>query len=339
MIIIPDRILLANLPTKIVKLERLSRELGKNIYVKRDDQTGMELSGNKVRKLEFTVQEALDKNCNYLITWGGVQSNHCRATAAVAARLGLKACLILRKDKENEEEEIDGNLLLDKLLGAEIHFVSFEDYKTRLPEIVEQVSQEAKAKGFKPYLIPVGASNGIGAFGYFRGFKEITWQEQEIGVQFDLIASATGSGGTYAGLFLGKKVLNHPAAVYGINVCDDREYFVEVIDNILQECLRYIDLQLSYSKDEIMLIDGYVGRGYALSSPAELKFIQKLAQMEGIILDPVYTGKAMYGLTEEIKKGRFKDCRNILFIHTGGLFGLFPQRNMFDFGDTAEEGK
>jgi D-cysteine desulfhydrase len=335
MIKLPERILLANLPTKIIKLGRLSRELGKNIYLKRDDQTGTELSGNKVRKLEFAVREALENNCDYLITWGGTQSNHCRATAAAAAKLGLKVCLILRKDKENGEEEIDGNLLLDKLLGAEIRFVDFEEYKTRLPEIVEQVGQEARAKGFKPYRIPVGASNGIGAFGYYQGFKEITWQEQEMGIKFDLIASATGSGGTYAGLFLGKKVLNHPATVYGINVCDDSEYFVKVIDNILQESLEYIDWQLAYNMDEIRLIDGYVGRGYALSSPAELKFIQKLARMEGIILDPVYTGKAMYGLTEEIKKGRFRDYHNILFIHTGGLFGLFPQRKLFDFGDVS----
>jgi D-cysteine desulfhydrase len=326
---IPERIQLANLPTKIEKLERLSQELGGPcIYIKRDDQTGMEVSGNKIRKLEFSVKEALGLGCDYLITIGGIQSNHCRATAAVAAKLGLKAHLVLRTDKE---EEIDGNLFLDKLLGAEISYVNFEEYKYELPEILQQVSLDAEKRGYKPYIIPVGASNGIGAFGYYQAFKEITLQEKEMGINFDLIVSATGSGGTYSGLFLGKKVFNHPADIYGVNVCDDAEYFMQTIDNILQESLGYLKIQLPYARNEIHLLDGYVGRGYALSSPVELQFIHMLAKLEGIILDPVYTGKAMYGMTEEIKKGHLKAYKNILFIHTGGLFGLFPQKELFDF--------
>ncbi|MHB8126677.1 MAG: D-cysteine desulfhydrase family protein [Desulfitobacteriaceae bacterium] len=326
---IPERILLANLPTKIEKLERLSQELGGPcIYLKRDDQTGMEISGNKIRKLEFSIKEALSLGCNYLITCGGIQSNHCRATAAVAAKLGLKVCLVLLK---NKEEEIDGNLFLDKLFGAEIRYFNPEENQAELAEILKQVSSDAEKKGFKPYIIPVGASNGIGAFGYFQAMKEIAWQEKEMGVQFDMIVSAVGSGGTYSGLFLGKKVLNHPADIYGVNICENTDYFVQIIDNILQESLEYLNIEFLYAKNEIHLIDGYVGRGYALSSQAELQFIHKLAKMEGVILDPVYTGKAMYGLTEEIKKGRLKAYQNILFIHTGGLFGLFPQKNMFDF--------
>lgn len=326
---IPERIKFANLPTKIEKLERLSQELGGPcIYIKRDDQTGIEVSGNKIRKLEFSVKEALDMRCNYLITIGGIQSNHCRATAAVAAKLGLKAHLVLRKDKE---EEIDGNLFLDKLLGAEIRFVNPEEYKEELSEILQEVSLDAEKRGYKPYIIPVGASNGIGAFGYYQAFKEIAMQEKKMGINFDMIIVATGSGGTYSGLFLGKKIFNHSADIYGVNVCDDAEYFIQTIDNILQESLDYLKIQLPYERNEIHLLDGYVGRGYALSSPAELQFIHMLAKLEGVILDPIYTGKALYGLTEEIKKGHLKAYKNILFIHTGGLFGLFPQNKLFDF--------
>lgn len=327
---IPERIQLANLPTKIEKLERLSQEVGGPcLYLKRDDQTGTEVSGNKIRKLEFSVREALKMGCNYLITIGGIQSNHCRATAAVAAKLGLKAHLVLRTDKE---EKLDGNLFLDKLLGAEISYVNPEEYKSgELPEILQEISLAAEKRGFKPYLIPVGASNGIGAFGYYQAFQEIVRQEKEMGIDFDLIVTAVGSGGTYSGLFLGKQVNNHPADIYGVIVCDDTEYFIQTIDNILQESLEYLKIRLPYERKEIKLLDGYVGRGYALSSPAELQFIQWLAQLEGVILDPVYTGKALYGLTEEIKKGRLKAYQNILFIHTGGLFGLFPQKKLFAF--------
>lgn len=324
---IPGRIMLANLPTKIEKLERLSQELGgPSIYIKRDDQTGTEVSGNKIRKLEFSIAEALSLGCDYLITAGGLQSNHCRATAAAAAKLGLKTCLVLRK---NEQAEIDGNLFLDKLFGAEIRYTNPKDEE--LTDILQQVRIDAESRGFKPYIIPVGASNGIGAFGYFQVIEEIAQQEKEMGIQFDMIVSAVGSGGTYAGLFLGKKVLNHPASICGINVCDTAEYFVQIIDGILQESLQYLNMELSYTNKEIQIIDGYVGRGYALSSPDELKFLQKLAKLEGVILDPVYTGKAMFGLTEEIKQGRLKEYHNILFIHTGGLFGLFPQKNEFEF--------
>lgn len=326
---IPARLSLANLPTKIEKLERLSQKLGgPQIYIKRDDQTGTEVSGNKIRKLEFSVKEALDLGCDYLITCGGIQSNHCRATAAVAAKLGLKAALVLRK---SGNEEIDGNLLLDKLLGAETFFVSLEEDEKRRDEILEEVKKSAEKKGFKPYIIPGGASNGIGAFGYFKAIEEIKKQEDELGINFDMIASAVGSGGTYSGLFLGKKLLSHTADIFGVNVCDSREYFVDKISGIICESLKYLNVELEYDKKEIHIIDGYVGKGYAISSPGELEFLSYLAKLEGIILDPVYTGKALYGICQELKKGRLKQYKNILFIHTGGVFGIFPHKNQFNF--------
>lgn len=329
MIKIPEKIAFANLPTRIEKLARLSQKLGgPNIYIKRDDQTGTEVSGNKIRKLEFSVKEALTQGCDVLITCGGSQSNHCRATAAVASRLGIKSALVLRGDAEMET---DGNLLIDRLLGAEIHFVTQEEYKNNRTAIMERIKTKLKEQGCKPYIIPEGASNGIGGFGYYNALEEIIGQEKELGVQFDRIVLAVGSGGTHSGLFLASKTLEYPGEIYGFNVCNDAEHFKNEIYKILQESMQYIKVNLILVKDEIHIIDGYVGRGYALSSPEELRFIYEFAKLEGIILDPVYTGKAMFGLVEEIKKGAFKSCENILFIHTGGVFGLFPQKHLFEF--------
>lgn len=329
MITIPEKLNIANLPTKIEKLERLSKLLkGPNIYIKRDDLTGSEVSGNKIRKLEFSVKEALEKKCDTLITCGGIQSNHCRATAAVATKLGLKSYLILRG---SEETKYDGNLFLNKLLGAEIIFISAEDYKLRRVEIMENLKSNLENKGLKPYIIPEGASNGIGSFGYYNTMKEIIVQENALGIKFNSIVLSLGSGGTHAGLLLAKKIFNHPSKIYGVNVCDNEEYFKNRIDEIIKDSMNYLEVNINIDKDDINIIDGYVGKGYALSTKEELEFISKLAKLEGIILDPVYTGKGMFGLVNEIQKGRFNKEDNILFIHTGGLFGLFPQKHLFEF--------
>lgn len=329
MIKVPDKISLANLPTKIEKLERLTEYLGgPNIYVKRDDQTGSELSGNKVRKLEFAVKEAQIQGCNLLITCGGIQSNHARATAAVAAKLGMKSCLVLRGD---ENTAPDGNLFLNLLLGADIRFISPEDYKNSRMEIMESIKREFESSGFKPYIIPEGASNGIGTFGYYVAMEEIIKQQKEMGIHFDGIVLAVGSGGTYAGLQLANKAFKNNGKIHGINVCDNQEYFVNKIYDILNDSKKYYSEEITISKNDISIIDGYVGAGYAKSQPEELEFINFIAKLEGLILDPVYTGKAMYGLVQEIKKGRFKDYKNLLFIHTGGIFGLFPQKELFKF--------
>lgn len=327
MLRIPERIELANLPTRIEKLSKLSEELGgPEIYIKRDDYTGTELSGNKVRKLEFALKQALEMGCDYVITCGGVQSNHARATAVAAVKLGMGTCLVLRG---NDGLAVDGNLFIDKLLGAEVRFISGSDYKHKRMEIMEAIKKEAELKGFKPYIIPEGASNGIGTFGYYHAMEEIIEQEKELRIKFDAIFVAIGSGGTLGGLVLGKKALKHSADIYGVNVCDDADYFKGRVCDILDKANNYIDVKYEFNKDEINIIDGYVGKGYALSRPEEIEFIRGIARLEGVILDPVYTGKAMYGLVEEIRKGRFKEYKNILFIHTGGLFGLFPSRDLF----------
>jgi D-cysteine desulfhydrase len=328
MIIIPPRIQLANLPTRIEKLNRLSKELGgPDIYIKRDDQTGMELSGNKIRKLEFSLKEALNKGCNTLITCGGEQSNHCRATAAAGAKLGMKSFLLLRGSSDTM---IDGNLFLDKFLGAEIIFVSPEDYRNRREEIMLQLKARLENEGLKPYIIPEGASNGIGAFGYYAAMEEILHQEQQLKIHFDSVVIAVGSGGTYSGLILGKKLLGYKTDIYGVNVCDDKEYFENKILDIFAQSTAYLSGEISISREEINIIDGYVGEGYGLSTKEQLNFILDLARLEGLILDNVYTGKAMYGLAQEIKKGTFRKVNNILFIHTGGIFELFSRKHLFE---------
>lgn len=309
---------LANLPTKIERLNRLSKELGKNIYIKRDDQTGIEVSGNKIRKLEYSVAEALERGSDYLITCGGIQSNHCRATAAVAAKLGLGAYLVLRGD---EATPVEGNLFLDKILGANIKFVTFEEYKNNRMEIMESIKKELDNQGHRAYIIPEGASNGIGSLGYINAMEEILEQEKEMNIKFDAIVVTVGSGGTYSGLYYGNYVNKNPAIIYGFNVCDSSEHFKNVVLSLLKEIATYTGEEIKIDRDDLNIIDGYQGRGYALSRVEEIEFIKYLARLEGIVLDPVYTGKAMYGLVEEIKKGTFDKYKNILFIHTGGLFG------------------
>ena len=329
MLKMPALISLANLPTRIEKLERLSKELGKNIYIKRDDFTGCEISGNKVRKLEFSIKEGLDQGCDTFITCGGIQSNHARATAAVAARLGLRAILVLRS---NEEPAMEGNYFVDKLLGADVRIITSEEYSEKRQEIMEKIKAESDVAGHKAYIIPEGASNGIGSLGYYSFMEEIKEQEKELGIKFDRIVAAVGSGGTYAGLCMGNaEFFNGEKKITGFNVCDDAEFFKKRSEEIIEEAQKYLDKSIIVKAEDMDIIDGYVGIGYAQSRPEELEFIQKTAKKEGVIFDPVYTGKAMYGMMNEIEKGTFEKGENILFIHTGGLFGIFSKRNQFKF--------
>ena len=288
---ISKKLKLGNFPTKIERLEKLSTMLKENIYIKRDDQTGSEVSGNKIRKLEFSINEAINNDCDTLITCGGIQSNHARATAAAGIKLGLKSVLVLRSD---ETPEMEGNYLIDKIMGTDIRIISSEDYRERRQEIMENILKELEEKGRKGYIIPEGASNGIGTFGYINCFKEILDQEKKLGITFDTIVTAVGSGGTFAGLYLGNKLTESNKKIVGINVCDSAEYFKDKVCSILEEVKTYIpDRKFEITKDDMHIIDGYVGDGYALSRPEELEFICDFAEAEGIILDPVYTGKTM----------------------------------------------
>ena len=320
---------IANLPTKIQKLERYSKELGANVYIKRDDQTGSEISGNKIRKLEYLAKDAISKGCDLLITCGGIQSNHCRATVVTATLFGMKSAVLLRI---SDTPPVTGNYFLDKLFGADVKFCTREEYSKQRGEIMEAMAEEYRKQGYNPYIIPEGASNAIGTLGYYNCMDEILEQEKEMGITFNTIVVATGSGGTYAGLYLANEVKKLGKRVIGMAVCDDTEYFTNIAHDIATEALQYLPEYKNevLNRDNIEINDKYVGIGYALSRPEELEFIKKFARQEAIVLDPVYTGKGMYGVFNELQEGgNISKEDNVLFIHTGGLFGLFPISETF----------
>lgn len=326
MLTYPPVIKLAQLPTPIEKLSRLTASLeGPEIYIKRDDYTGIAETGNKVRKLEFILAEAQRLKCSHLITCGGYQSNHARTTAVLAARLGLRCHLVLRNGMSTAME---GNLFLSRLVGAEIQQVTPAEYM-QVNEIMQGVALDIKSKGGKAYVIPEGGSNEFGVLGYVKAAEEIATQLKELQLKLHHIVVPVGSGGTYAGLLLGKYLFDLPVAVHGINVCDNEAYFTNKISQIIDKVCKRFSLDLKSTKKEISIIDGYVGKGYGLSSQNEIEVIKQVAVKDGIILDPVYTGKALRGLVDQVRQGRFKPGENVLFIHTGGIFGLFPKRSLF----------
>lgn len=305
-----EKLNLANLPTPITKLVNLSEKLNKNIYVKRDDFTGSEVSGNKIRKLEYAIKEALDNGYDTVITAGGIQSNHCRATASVCASLGLECHLVLR-GKPNYH--LEGNLFLDYVLGANIHII---DENMCRDVAMELLKKNLQLNGKKVYIIPVGASNAIGSHGYMDAYKEILSQEERLDLNFDTIALSVGSGGTYAGLWYQDKLEKKNKRILGISVDSSAEEFTKDITQIVKD----IDNRIKdFSSIEIN--DNYIGEGYSITTKEEIKFHVDIAMTEGIIFDPCYTGKAFRGLVKEIEKGNLKDSENILFIHTGGLQG------------------
>lgn len=325
----PKKISLANTPTPLRLLGKVSEQLGgPRIWVKHDDATGSALSGNKVRKLEYVVAEAIEHNCDTLITCGGLQSNHCRATALVAAQLGLNAHLVLRGRKP---AEADGNLVLDHMAGAEISYYSPAEYIQRLPEIFSKLSEDYLALGRKAWCIPTGASDEIGIWGYIDAAYELYGQLHQQSLNPRYIVCATGSGGTQAGLSLGMHSLGYSGEVVGMAVCDSEEYFLRKARKDMH------GWQHRYgAEDDVASVDvdgvpiktlaNYIGPGYARTYPEMLDCIKWLARTEGIVLDPCYTGKAFYGLVEEIRSGRWSEVEDIVFVHTGGIFGLFPYR-------------
>lgn len=325
----PPRLSLAQTPTPFHALDRLSRDVGgPRIWIKRDDMTGSAVSGNKIRKLEFALARAVEQGCDVVITAGGVQSNHCRTTAILCAQLGLKCHLILRGEAD---AALEGNLLLDKLVGAEISFYDNREYTRREAGIYREIEQHYASQGSRAYAIPIGASDGVGLWGYIAACEELKADFSSAGIEPDHIVCATGSGGTQGGLTAGAKLFDLGARVWGINVCDDERYFLnKVAADLADWKARYadvIDPQLVVDELSINVIDGYVGEGYARASAEVFALIHKVAKLEGVVLDPVYTGKAFFGLLAEIKQGRFAGSDEIVFIHTGGLFGLFPQKD------------
>ncbi|PLW82605.1 D-cysteine desulfhydrase family protein [Kineobactrum sediminis] len=324
----PPRVELATRPTPLQYLERASQRWGRGhrLWVKRDDLTGCLLSGNKVRKLEFIVAHALEQGCDTLITCGGLQSNHCRATAFAGAQMGLAVHLLLRGEQPAGSE---GNYLLDQLAGATINCYPKRQYVAELPALFEHWQAHYRAAGRKALVIPTGGSDGLGIWGYIAACDELADDLAGADIASAQLVTATGSGGTQAGLTVGVALQQLPLTVWGINVCDDEQYFLDkVAADVADWQARYPDMPaLDY---EPRIIDGYVGSGYGIAAPEVFSLIAELAALEGLLLDPVYTGKAFFGMVREIAAGRFGDCRDIVFLHTGGAFGVFPQARGFD---------
>ncbi len=326
---LPEFLPLSFRNTPIEKLEKLSNEIGKNIYIKRDDLTGIELSGNKVRKLEYTLKEAIDQGAQMIITCGAVQSNHARATVVACRKLGLDVHLILRGSMP---EKMTGNILIDQIMDAKITYVTAAEFSNHLM-IMENLRLEYENNGVKAYVIPVGASNGIGNFGYFNAYKEILSQEKEMDVTFGAIACTVGSGGTYSGLCLANTFDHYRKKILGYSVGGSSYHFIMQSEAIMKESYNILkkkgNIIESRNPYPHLISDDYQGEGYAITCEAHIDFIKWIARLEGIILDPVYTGKCFYGLVQDIKSGKYDDLEDILFIHTGGIFGLEPYAQWF----------
>ncbi len=332
MIQFPPKLELARLPTPLLKLTRFDVQAGaKTIWIKRDELTGTEVSGNKVRKLEFSLAQALSEGCDTIITCGGVQSNHCRATAVLGARLGLQVHLVLRGERP---ATIDGNLLLDYLAGATVSYVPDKDYH-RHAEIAADLQKEYQRKRKKAFFIPIGASDEIGLWGYVAACRELQQDFQDQKISPDAIVVATGSGGTQSGLIVGNALFGLNTSIFAFNVCDDAAYFHQKFHADAGAWLmRYaasLPADFAVANLAVNTVDGYVGPGYGKADKEIFDTISLLARTEGIFLDPVYTGKAFHGMLQEMQSGCLQDARDIVFIHTGGLFGVFPQKSGFDF--------
>ena len=313
---------LCHRPTALEPLKRLSKILGgPEIWIKRDDCTGLSTGGNKTRKLEYLVGDALKNGADTLVTQGAVQSNHARQTAAAAAKLGLKCHILLERripDKLDEYERT-GNVFLDIIHGAT---VEFRESGIDMNAEGEAVSKKLGENGAKPYFIPGGGSNAVGALGYVSCALELISQFNLNSIKFDCLIHATGSTGTQAGLVSGLSALSSELPVLGISVRQNRERQIDAVWNLVKktvEKLNNIDIQ----RDKILVDDHYVGEGYAIPTDGTLEAIDLLAKTEGILLDPVYSGKAMAGLIDMVRKGDFKNNEKILFLHTGCRAALF----------------
>lgn len=322
---IPDRLNLAQTPTPFHCLERLSDLLGgPRIWVKRDDLTECAVSGNKIRKLEFVLARAMEQGCDTLITSGGLQSNHCRATALLGARLGLKVHLLLRDEGEYSPQP-QGNLLLDYLAGAEVTIVPRSRFIKEADSLIAELADNYSRQGRSAWVIPVGASDGHGVWGYVNCARELKEDFERCHINPQLLFHATGSGGTQAGLSAGATIYDLPCSVVGMAVCDDAAYFTRKVTADLQHWIQLYEPGISLTEIPLSVNDSYIGPGYAVAGQEVFDTIRTVASLEGILLDPVYTGKAFHGMLEEIRAGHLAPSQDIVFVHTGGLFGLLAQ--------------
>ncbi|MCP4932969.1 MAG: D-cysteine desulfhydrase [bacterium] len=317
-----SRMPLCHQPTPIEAMVRLSEQLdGPNLFIKRDDCTGLATGGNKTRKLEFLVGEALNQNADMLVTQGAVQSNHVRQTAAAACRVGLKCHALLerRVPGRNEDYEETGNVFLDKVFGATLEF--------RPPDLDmnaegEAATERLRGEGHRPYFIPGGGSNATGALGYAVCAQEIAQQSQSLNMEFQWLVMATGSTGTQAGLVAGFHTLDWNLPVMGVSVRQPRKKQIDAVHDLTNKTLEMLEVP-TITASKILVDDGYVGDGYGIPAPSTLEAVSMVALNEGILLDPVYSGKGMAGLIGLVRRGFFNSSDNVLFLHTGGSSALF----------------
>jgi len=322
------RVSLAHLPTPLEHLPRLSKYLnGPEIYVKRDDCTGLGTGGNKTRKLEFLIADAQKKNADVIITQGAVQSNHARQTAAAAAKLGFQCELVFEKRVIDASSAYmkSGNVFLDQLFGANIREVT---KGSDMNEEMEKVASEIRSNGQTPYIIPGGGSNPIGALGYVDCVLELIAQANEQSLVIDSIVHATGSAGTQAGIVVGAKAMNSNIPVLGIGVNASQEIQEEKVFQLACETSDYMGLSGLVKRDDIVANCDYVGDGYGIPTEGMNDAVLLLARLEGLLFDPVYSGKGLAGMIDLIDQGYFKDQDNIVFIHTGGATGLFAYHDI-----------
>jgi L-cysteate sulfo-lyase len=325
------RLHFAHLPTPLEPMQRISKALGgPNLWIKRDDCTGLSSGGNKTRKLEFLMADAVERKADCIITQGATQSNHARQTCAIAGKLGLQ-CHILLEDRTGYEDEsytLNGNVLLDQLHGATI---SKRGAGTDMNQAMEDLAQSLRDDGKNPYIIPGGGSNEIGALGYVNAAIELTTQANDRSLRIDHLVHATGSSGTQAGLVLGMEGINSGIAVYGVGVRAPKEKQEQMVYDLAQRTAVHMGLNPEIvSREKVVANSDYVGDGYGLPTSSMVEAVKMLAQYEGILLDPVYSGKGFAGLIDLIRKGHFKKGENVVFLHTGGSISLFGYPNTFD---------
>ncbi len=324
------RVRLTQSPTPLEFLPNLTEVLGgPNIYIKRDDNTGLAMGGNKTRKLEFLIGDAIAKGANHIITVGATQSNHVRQTIAAAAKFKLKTTALLEERVSGADIEYyeSGNVLLDRILGATLETRSAG---LNLIKEMEDVAIRLRNAGDIPYIIPGGGSNPIGALGYVVSAQELITQANDIQLKIDYVIHATGSSGTQAGLVVGFEGSNAHIPVLGVSVRANRSTQEENVRKLAKETWKLLNINGAFPEEAIKVNADYVGEGYGISTPKMLEAIELLARNEGIFLDPVYSGKGFAGLIDLIRKGTFKQGENVVFIHTGGAAGLFGYRALLN---------
>lgn len=323
------RVKLAHLPTPLEPMERLSRHLGgPMLWIKRDDCTGLSGGGNKTRKLEFLIADALAGGADTVVTQGATQSNHARQTAAAAAKFGL-GCHILLEDRtgfDSEDYTLNGNVLVDRLHGAAI---ARRPRGADMNREMEELAGALRRSGKRPYIIPGGGSNAVGALGYANCAFELVAQANDIGLKIDHIVQATGSTGTQAGLLAGLCAIHAHIPVLGISVRAPKTRQEEAVFALACATADHVGAPGAVGRDDVVAESDYVGEGYGIPTPGMVEAVRMMAEQEGILLDPVYTGKGVAGLIDLVRKGRFAAGDTVVFLHTGGSFGLFGYPDAF----------